>query len=218
MEDEPARSSPTSILNELLREDSCWIRALAVRSVQELGIRELIPVLAELRTDPDPLVHEAAQAALVHFAEVGPMNTLQTVSILERVLLLRDIPIFSELLPEDLQQIALTAREMWFPGNSVLAREGEQGDTLFIVVEGELAVLRQQDGLDRVIAKRGPGDFVGESAIIDVAPRSATLLTHTDVRVLAIDGETFKGILTERPAVAMAVLRSLSRRLRELTP
>jgi CRP-like cAMP-binding protein len=59
---------------------------------------------------------------------------------------------------------------------------------------------------------------VGESAIIDVAPRSATLLTHTNVRVLAIDGETFKGILTERPAVAMAVLRSLSRRLRELTP
>jgi CRP-like cAMP-binding protein len=52
-------------------------------------------------------------------------------------------------------------------------------------------------------------------AIIDSAPRSATLHTQSEVRVLAIDDETFKGILRERPNVSFAVLRSLSRRLRE---
>jgi CRP-like cAMP-binding protein len=73
------------------------------------------------------------------------------------------------------------------------------------------------DGVDQALAQRGPGDFVGEMAIIESAPRLATLLTKSDVRVLAIDGETFKGILHERPDVSFAVLRSISRRLRELS-
>ena len=64
---------------------------------------------------------------------------------------------------------------------------------------------------------RGPGEFLGEMAIIEAAPRVATLRTQSEVRVLAIDGETFKGILRERPDVSFAVLRSVSRRLREMT-
>jgi CRP-like cAMP-binding protein len=66
------------------------------------------------------------------------------------------------------------------------------------------------------LAQHGSGDFVGEMAIIESAPRSATLRTQTDVRVLAIDGETFKRILRERSDVSFAVLRSISRRLREM--
>ena len=65
-------------------------------------------------------------------------------------------------------------------------------------------------------AERGRGDFVGEMAIIESAPRVANLYTLTDVRVLTIDGETFKGILHERPDVSFAMLRTLSRRLREI--
>ena len=53
-------------------------------------------------------------------------------------------------------------------------------------------------------------------AIIESAPRLASLITESDIRVLAIDGEVFKGILRERPDVSFAVLRSLSRRLREM--
>ena len=87
---------------------------------------------------------------------------------------------------------------------------------MLVIVEGQLQVLRSADGTEQVLAQRGSGDFVGEMAIIESAPRSATLRTQTDVRVLAIDGETFKGILRERPDVSFAVLRSISRRLREM--
>ncbi len=87
---------------------------------------------------------------------------------------------------------------------------------MFIIVDGHLHVVRSSNGKEQVLAQRGPGDFVGEMAIIESAPRSATLLTRSEVRLLAIEGETFKGILRERPEVSLAVLRSVSRRLREM--
>ena len=86
---------------------------------------------------------------------------------------------------------------------------------MFVIVDGQVQVVRSVNGREQVLAQRGPGDFVGEMAIIDSAPRVASLVTRGSVRVLAIDGTTFKGILRERPEVSLAVLRSLSRRLRE---
>jgi CRP-like cAMP-binding protein len=145
------------------------------------------------------------------------MDTLKTISLLERILLLREIPIFANLSPEDLKLVAEMAREEWYPRGAVLFHEGDEGDVMFVIVEGDLQVLRTVNGVEQVLTERGAGDFVGEMAIIEAAPRSATLCAQTDVRVLAIDGETFKGILRERPDVSFAVLRSVSRRLREVT-
>ena len=144
------------------------------------------------------------------------MDTLKTVSILERILLLREIPIFADLSPDDLKLVAETAREEWYPQNTVIFHQGDEGNLMFVIVEGHLHVLRSANGTEQILAERSSGDFVGEMAIIESAPRSATLRTQSDVRVLAIDGETFKGILRERPDVSFAVLRSVSRRLREM--
>jgi len=145
------------------------------------------------------------------------MNTLQTVSLLERILLLREIPIFAELPPEDLKLVAETAYEEWYPQNTVVFHQGDEGGMMSVIVEGSLQVLVSANGTEQELAQRGPGEFVGEMSIIESVPRSATLRAQTDVRVLAIDGETFKQILRERPDVSFAVLRSLSRRLREMS-
>ena len=145
------------------------------------------------------------------------MDTLKTVSILERILLLREIPIFVDLSPEDLELIANIAREEWYPPNTTIFQQGEEGNGMFVIVKGNVYVLRTVNGAEQVLAQRGPGDFVGEMAVIESAPRSATLRTQSEVRVLAIDGETFKGILRERPDVSFAVLRNVSRKLREVT-
>jgi CRP-like cAMP-binding protein len=137
--------------------------------------------------------------------------------MLERILLLREIPIFADLSAEDLELVANIAREEWYPQNTEIFHQGEAGHVMFVLVEGRLHVVRTVNGAEQVIAERGPGDFVGEMAVIESAPRLATLRTQSDVRVLAIDGETFKGILRERPDVSFAVLRNISRRLREMT-
>ena len=144
------------------------------------------------------------------------MDTLKTVSILERIMLLREIPIFADLSPEDLKLVAEVAREEWYPQNTDIFHQGDEGNMMFVIVDGRLQVVRNTDGKDQLLAERGPGDFLGEMAIIESSPRSATLPTQSEVRVLAIDDETFKGILRERPNVSFAVMRNLSRRLREM--
>jgi hypothetical protein len=203
-------------LRTFLEGGDRWLCALAIRAVQELDLREFISSLAGLESSPDALIRESAVDALVKFGEVKPMDTLQTVSILERVLLLRDVPIFADLSPDDLQQVAESAGEQWFPDETAIFHQGDEGNVMFIIVNGHVQVLRSMNGKDQALAKRGPGEFVGEMAIIESAPRSATLLTQGEVRMLAIEGDTFKQILRERPEVSLAVLRSVSRRLREM--
>jgi HEAT repeat protein len=216
LEQEPTPSGPSDVIAVLLKNADPWLRVCALRSTSELGLREFIPLLHQLKSGSDSFLREAALGALIEFDEEKAMDTLKTVSILERILLLREIPIFADLSPEDLKLVAETAREEWYPQNTVIFHQGDDGNMMFVIVEGQVHVLRSVDGIEQVLARRGAGDFLGEMAIIESAPRSATLRTQTDVRVLAIDGETFKGILRERPNVSFAVLRSISRRLREL--
>lgn len=217
LETEPVQSDSSDVIAILLKNTDPWLRVLALRCTSELGLREFIPLLHQLKSGSDVLLLEAALGALTNFGEEKSMDTLKTVSILERILLLREIPIFADLSPEDLKLIAEMAREEWHPQNTIIFRQGEEGNMMFVIVEGQLQVLRTVNGAEQMLAQRGPGDFVGEMAIIESAPRSATLCAQTDVRVLAIDGETFKGILRERPDVSFALLRSVSRRLREMT-
>jgi cAMP-binding proteins - catabolite gene activator and regulatory subunit of cAMP-dependent protein kinases len=216
LEEEPVQSDTSDVIAILLKSRDPWLRVLALRSTSELGLREFIPLLQQLKSGEDPLLREAALGALTHFGEEKSMDTLKTVSILERILLLREIPIFADLSPEDLKLVAEMAREEWYPQNSVIFHQGDEGNMMFVIVEGRLHVVRSVNGTEQVLAQRGPGDFLGEMAIIESAQRSASLITQSDVRVLAIDGEVFKSILRERPDVAFAVLRSISRRLREV--
>jgi HEAT repeat protein len=217
LEEEPQPSDVSEVIAVLLKSTDSWLRTLAVRSTSELSLREFLPLLHQLRFGPDLLLREAAIGALSDFGEEKQMDTLKTVSVLERILLLREIPIFADLSPEDLKLIAETAREEWYPQNTVIFHQGEEGNVMFVIVEGKLNVVRTIDGVEQMLAQRGSGDFVGEMAVIESAPRLATLRTQTDVRALAIEGETFKGILRERPDVSFAVLRNISRRLREVT-
>ncbi|MGZ9225439.1 MAG: HEAT repeat domain-containing protein [Anaerolineales bacterium] len=216
LEEEPAASDPSDTIALLLKEEHPWLRTLAIRSTAELGLREFIPLLEQLKSGSDVLMREAALGALIQFGEEQPMSLLQTVSMFERILLLREIPIFAELSADDLKLVAEIAREEWYPHNTDIFHQGDEGDRMFVIVEGRLRVLVSTNGVDQELAKRGPGEFFGEMAIIESAPRSATLCAESDVRVLAIDGEMFKGILHERPDVSFAVLRSVSRRLREM--
>jgi HEAT repeat protein len=217
LEEEPIQVGLSTVIEKLLESSDSWSRILAICAIPELNLREFIPALHKMRSDPDALLQEAVLKSLSQLGEVIPMDTLKTVSILERILLLREIPIFADLPPEDLKNVAEIAREEWFPQNTEIFHQGDEGNMMFVIVEGRLQVVRNIDGRDQILAERGPGEFVGEQAIIEAIPRSATLHTQSDVRMLAIDGDTFKEILRERPNVSFAVLRSLSRKLREMS-
>jgi HEAT repeat protein len=206
----------TEVVKGLLSSEDYWLKALAARSVADLGLKEFVPSLRKLRSDPNLLVRQAATDALIRMEDGANMKTLKTISTLERILLLREVPMFSELSPQDLEQIAEIAQEQLYPDRTVICREGEPGNTLFIIVSGTVEVSKKTDRQENILAMRSAGEFVGEMAILESAPRSATLRASGDVRVLSIEGPEFTAILLDRPEVTVSVLRHMSNRVRDL--
>jgi HEAT repeat protein len=201
----------------LLSNEDYWLRALAARSVPELGLNEFVEVLGKLKSDSVLLVQQAANDALARMKGDEHMKTIKTLSTLDRILLLREVPMFSRLSPEDLEQIAEIAQEQLYSDQAIICREDEPGNMLFIIVSGEVQVLKSIEKKNSVIAMRGAGEFLGEMAILESAPRSATLQARGDVRILVIEGGAFTAILLDRPEVAVSVLRHMSTRVRDLT-
>jgi HEAT repeat protein len=204
------------VIEMLLSNEDYWLRALTARSIPELDLQEFVPTLHVLSSDSVLLVSQAAADALARMEDGAKMKTLKTISTLERILLLREVPMFSRLSPEDLEQIAEIAQEQLYSNGALICNEGEPGDTLFIIVDGNVEVIKKADRQETVIAMRGAGEFVGEMAILESAPRFASLKAHGDVRVLMIEGEAFTAILLDRPEVAVSVLRHMSQRVRAL--
>ena len=83
-----------------------------------------------------------------------------------------------------------------------MIRQGTPGDSMFIIARGEVDVSLTQAGMNKVIARLGPGDFVGEMSLMTGEPRAATCLAATDVMSFELDHATFQQLLTTRPALA----------------
>jgi CRP-like cAMP-binding protein len=144
------------------------------------------------------------------------VETLSTLSLLQRVLFLKKVPLFADLSPEDLKHVAEVASEHAYPDGEVIAEQGEEGDEMHIVVAGEIQVLVRHDGdAAREVARRTVGEYVGEMAVIGQKARMASLRCAGDVRTLSLDQWSFQRILRERPDVSLAVMRVLSDRLRD---
>ena len=210
------------VVEELLASEESWLRALTVYVVSEQKLFDFKSEVRKLTYDPVPLVKDAARNSIsrmdgtVVMKKIINVKTLKTLSTLDRILLLREVPMFSGLTPEDLERIADVAEEQLFSSESFLCVEGEPGNTLFIIATGKVEVIKKFGDTERVLATHGTGEYVGEMAILESAPRSASLKANGDARVLGIEGNAFKAILLDRPEVAVAVLRNMSSRLREL--
>ena len=205
------------VIGGLLESEDYWLRAISARAALELELMNFIPVIRKMKSDPNPLVKQAVKDVLAGMNGGARMKTLRTLSTLDRILLMREIPMFSRLSPEDLEKIAEVAVEQLFSSKSFICHEGEHGDSLFIIVHGQVSVLKKTENDQTTLAIRRDGEFVGEMAILESPSiRSATLQAATDVRMLVLDGESFKAILRDRPEVAISVLQHMSRRVRDL--
>src|SRR5512143_2988157 len=128
---------------------------------------------------------------------------------------LRRIPFFAELSEPDLEWLAARAEPLDIASGSDLIREGEPADAAYVVLDGEFEVVKKSSRQDIVISVRAAGEVFGEMALVDQAPRSATVRAVRDGRVLRISGETFKLLLAHSPSASMAILQTISRRLRQ---
>ena len=129
---------------------------------------------------------------------------------------LRKIPLFAQVGDSDLETIASHLIERRYPRNATIVEEGLPGDYMYVIREGRVKVTKlSEDGREKILEMLGEGSFFGEMALLDQAPRSATVKTLTPAVLLALSRSDFLGVLRRSPDLAMAVIQELTRRLRE---
>lgn len=126
---------------------------------------------------------------------------------------LAKVPIFSECTKRELTIIGRAAKEVSHAEGTVIAREGERGVGLFLILEGQCKVTIG----GKTKAKLGPGDFFGEVALLDGGPRTATVTALTPVHLVGITGWVFRGLLMEHPTIALKTLEAVAGRLRAVS-
>jgi len=128
----------------------------------------------------------------------------------EHAALLRRCPLFAALSDSDLAHVSALAERLTVDAGEPVCLEGETGDCLYVIAEGTALVRRR----GRVLAERGPGEVVGELAVLDKQPRSADVVAHERTTLVRVRGENFRRLLARRTDLALRLLRVLSARVR----
>jgi signal transduction histidine kinase len=127
---------------------------------------------------------------------------------------LRQIPLFADLSEDDLEQLYRMAETVTVPAGEFVLHEGDPGDSLYVVLEGELEVTKRRGGQDILLAGYKPGQFFGEMALMEQAPRSATVRTRSESRLLEISQDDFQTLLSLSPSAPLKIMRTVTTRLR----
>ena len=104
-----------------------------------------------------------------------------------------------------------------YQDGEVVVRQGEEGDCLFVVQEGQLEVVRQEQGKETLIRMVGKDELFGEMAVFERQLRSATVRAKGAARVLTLDKKNFLRRVNEDPSLAFRIVETMSRRVRELS-
>jgi CRP-like cAMP-binding protein len=128
--------------------------------------------------------------------------------------LLRSVPLFTGMTDAAIDSIGGLAREVDFASGEELVRQGEEGDSFLVIVEGRARVVQNGDTLREL----GPGDYLGEIALIDGGPRTATVTAIEPVRTLVVERSEFRRLIDDFSAVRFHVLTALTQRIRREAP
>ena len=129
----------------------------------------------------------------------------------ESVNMVADVPLFAGLSRRHLGKIARIASSKRFAAGGELVRAGEPANAFYVILDGQVRVETPGRGIELK-----SGDFFGEMALIDGQPRSATIVTITEVYVMIISRSKFLKLLESEPKIALAIMATLTRRLRDL--
>lgn len=130
----------------------------------------------------------------------------------EKLELLKTVPLFRGLGSGEMQRIGQLVDEVDLPAGRVLMRQGESGAELFAMIEGSADV--ERDG--HALPPCGPGAVLGEIALIDGGPRTATVTLREASRLLVLSRRDFQSLMDEFPGVRMQILETLAHRVRSL--
>lgn len=131
---------------------------------------------------------------------------------------IKNVPLFSELTDQELNLLAASGSCQKFPDKNVIFQEGDSGEVLFIILSGKVKVLLTgKNGQEFILSHLGPGNFFGEMAILESAPRSASVVTVEPSECFLLGRKALTELLKHHPDIAMKILKNLSQRLRKVS-
>ncbi|MGH8913948.1 MAG: Crp/Fnr family transcriptional regulator [Acidimicrobiia bacterium] len=129
----------------------------------------------------------------------------------EKMDLLGSVPLFRGLSKKDLERILATGKDTFHSEGESIMTEGHGGVGFHLITDGKAKVVRGA----RTVATLGPGEFFGEMALVDDAPRSASVLAETDIETMVISKWEFRPLVKAHPELAWTLIEHLVARIRE---
>ncbi|WP_321491732.1 Npt1/Npt2 family nucleotide transporter [uncultured Desulfobacter sp.] len=185
---------------------------------QSPGIVDIRTLEAEIRQNSAPVIEKELDMLLNARPEQNSVtDSNKDISLGEKILLLKEIDIFSGLSAEELAAIAAQTSEQNYGEKETVIRQGETGETVFLIIEGKVEVIKElENGRQIFLDHIDAGQAFGEMALIDDAPRSATIRTVFPCRFLILHKQEFKETALEFPRISLQICSVLSRRIRDL--
>jgi CRP-like cAMP-binding protein len=148
--------------------------------------------------------------------EVSLADTGRLFTILERILFLKGVDLFKNVDTERLSVIAEIAREIVVESGEVVSREGETGESLYIIKEGGLRITKEKEGKQYSLKNLVEGECFGVFSIFNERPRTSGALANERTLLLEIRKNEFKKVLIANPEIAYNILEILSERISEM--
>lgn len=131
--------------------------------------------------------------------------------------LLRDVHLFSGLSDDDLATIERHTTRKRYRKNTVIIERGDEAHTFYLVIEGRLKVfIAGEDGREIVLNDLGPGDYMGELALLGDTPRTASVVTQEDSEFLILTKQSFLKFVSDYPEITLTMMRDLAKRVADL--
>ena len=141
----------------------------------------------------------------------------ENTSISEKIVLLKGIELFESLSVGELAAIGSVVEEVDYPAGEIIIKEGDAGDTLFLMVKGEVSVIKDMGERDEVeIDRMKDGEYFGEMALFEDTSRSVSIRTEKPSAFMVLYKQEFKEIVREYPQIALEICKILSQRIRHL--
>ena len=129
--------------------------------------------------------------------------------------LLKELELFSELNDQELEEVAALAQVRKIDTDTTVFHEGDSSDAIFVVVNGRVKIVTtSSDGKEFILTVLGAGQVFGEMGLLETAPRSASVISITEVELLVIKIADFDHLLDSSPGISRKLMAILSRRLR----
>ena len=132
-------------------------------------------------------------------------------STLEKTIFMKGVDLFRDISGEEVSHVAQIAEERQFGKEEVIFEEGDAGDAMFIIVDGAVRIHKGE----KEIAFLSKGKFIGEMALLDQEPRSASITTTEETTLLEINGEDFYDLMASRMEIMQGIVKVLTQRLRK---